>query len=81
MPRASGTSAAWWVSASMRWTRCYEDPNLTDNPTLPGKNEYGDQNQERKYNDKLPEVLQALAGLAHSGERIQCGADWRDLDG
>src|SRR3974390_1213364 len=41
----------------------FEDPNLTDNPTLPGKNEFGDQNQEHKYNDKLPEVHDVMKGL------------------
>ena len=59
----------------------YEDPNLTDNPTLPGKNEYGDQNQERKYNDKLPEVLQTLAGLrtvANEYNAVLIGETWTD---
>jgi len=59
----------------------YEDPNLTDNPTLPGKNEYGDQEQERKYNDKLPEVLQALAGLrtvANEYNAVLIGETWTD---
>jgi len=59
----------------------YEDPNLTDNPTLPGKNEYGDQEQERKYNDKLPEVLQALAGLrtvADEYSAVLIGETWTD---
>ena len=46
----------------------FEDPNLTDNPTLPGKDEYGDQNQERKYNDKLPEVHSRDEGSAQGRE-------------
>ena len=59
----------------------YEDPNLKDNPTLPDKNEYGDQEQERKYNDKLPEVLQALAGLrkvANEYDAVLIGETWTD---
>ena len=59
----------------------YEDPNLTNNPTLPGKDEYGDQNQERKYNDKLPEVFQALAGLrtvANEYNAVLIGETWTD---
>ena len=59
----------------------YEDPNLTDNPPEPGTDEYGDQNQERKYNDKLPEVLQALAGLrkvANEYDAVLIGETWTD---
>ncbi len=59
----------------------YEDPNLTNNPTLPGKDEYGDQNQERKYNDKLPEVFQTLAGLrtvANEYNAVLIGETWTD---
>ncbi len=58
----------------------FEDPNLTDNPTLPGKNEYGDQNQERKYNDKLPEVHDVMKGPAQGRQSLQRGPDRRDLD-
>jgi alpha-glucosidase len=41
----------------------FEDPNLQDNPVLPGKNEFGDPNMENKYNDKLPEVHSELKKL------------------
>ncbi|HTC50185.1 MAG TPA: alpha-glucosidase [Candidatus Aquilonibacter sp.] len=41
----------------------FEDPNLHDNPVLPGKNELGDPNMENKYNDKLPEVHTELKKL------------------
>src|ERR1700685_3817190 len=34
----------------------YEDPNLTDNPVLPGTDKFGRPNQDEKYNKKLPEV-------------------------
>ena len=41
----------------------FEDPNLTDNPTLPGKDKFGRPNMQEKYNKKLPEVHIALQGL------------------
>jgi alpha-glucosidase len=41
----------------------FEDPNLHDNPVLPGKNEFGDTNMDNKYNDKLPEVHVELKKL------------------
>ena len=57
----------------------FEDPNLTDNPTLKGKNEYGDQNQERKYNDKLPEVHDVMKGLRKTADQynaVLIGETW-----
>ena len=57
----------------------FEDPNLTDNPTLPGKNEFGDQNQERKYNDKLPEVHDVMKGLRKTADQynaVLIGETW-----
>ena len=33
----------------------FEDPNLHDNPVLPGKTDLGDPKMDNKYNDKLPE--------------------------
>jgi len=57
----------------------FEDPNLTDNPTLPGKNEFGDQNQERKYNDKLPEVHDVMKGLRNAANpynAVLIGETW-----
>ena len=57
----------------------FEDPNLTDNPTLPGKNEYGDQNQERKYNDKQPEVHDVMKGLRKAADQynaVLIGETW-----
>jgi len=41
----------------------FEDPNLTDNPVLPGKDKFGRPNMEEKYNKKLPEMHVALQGL------------------
>jgi len=57
----------------------FEDPNLTDNPVLPEKNAYGDQKQVEKYNKKLPEVFEALAGLrtvADEYNAVLIGETW-----
>lgn len=57
----------------------FEDPNLTDNPTEPGKNAYGDQKQQHLYNSKLPEVQQMLAGLrtvANEYNSVLIGETW-----
>ncbi|HEY1265248.1 MAG TPA: alpha-amylase family glycosyl hydrolase [Terriglobales bacterium] len=37
-------------------SRLFEDPDLHDDPLLPGHNAYGDPNIEHKYTDNLPEV-------------------------
>lgn len=44
-------------------SRLYEDPNLHDDPILPGHNAYGDPNIEHKYTDNLPEVHDTLREL------------------
>ena len=44
-------------------SRLYEDPNLHDDPILPGKNAYGDPNIQHKYTDDLPEIHDALKEL------------------
>jgi alpha-glucosidase len=41
-------------------SRLFEDPNLHDDPILPGKNAYGDPNILHKYTDNLPEVHDVL---------------------
>jgi alpha-glucosidase len=41
-------------------SRLFEDPNLHDDPYLPGRNAYGDRNIEHKYTDDLPEVHDVL---------------------
>ena len=41
-------------------SRLYEDPNLRDDPYLPGHNAYGDRNIQHKYTDDLPEVHDVL---------------------
>lgn len=44
-------------------SRLFEDPNLHDDPILPGANAYGDPNIEHKYTDNLPEVHRVLREL------------------
>lgn len=59
----------WWYKRGVSGFRLdavdtlFEDPNLHDNPVLPGKNAFGDPIEEKKYNTKLPEVHDALRGL------------------
>ncbi|MBZ5681340.1 MAG: alpha-glucosidase [Acidobacteriia bacterium] len=59
----------WWYKRGVAGFRLdavdtlFEDPNLRDNPTVPGKNSYGDPLQDRVNNTKLPEVHDALRGL------------------
>jgi alpha-glucosidase len=61
-----------------------EDPNLKDNPIVPGKNKYGDPEMENVYNDKLPEVHQVLQGLrkvADENNAVLIGETWtKDID-
>ncbi len=54
----------------------FEDPDLHDNPVLPGKNDLGDPNMENKYNDKLPEVhteLKKLRKVADENNAVLIG--------
>jgi alpha-glucosidase len=59
----------WWYKRGVAGFRLdavdtlFEDPNLHDNPVLPGKNAFGDPFEEKKYTTKLPEVHDALRGL------------------
>jgi len=56
-------------------SRLFEDPNLHDDPILPGKNAYGDPNIAHKYTDNLPEVHEVLREMrkvvnAYPGEPV-----------
>ena len=59
----------WWYKRGVAGFRLdavdtlFEDPDLRDNPLLPGTNQYGDPKTEDKYNKKLPEVHDVLQGL------------------
>lgn len=75
----------WWYKRGVSGFRLdavdtlFEDPNLRDNPVLPGKNAFGDPIQEKKYNIKLPELHQALQGLrkvADENNAVLIGETW-----
>ena len=59
----------------------YEDPKLTDNPTIPGTDKFGRPNQDEKYDKKLPEVhgaLQRLRKVADETHAVLIGETWTD---
>jgi len=59
--------------------RMFEDPDLRDNPVLPGTTEYGDPRTESKYNAKLPEMHDELKGLrkvADEHNAVLIGETW-----
>jgi alpha-glucosidase len=80
----------WWYRRGVAGFRLdavdtlFEDPNLHDNPILPGKNRYGDPNMENRYNTKLPElhdVLQRLRQVADEHDAVLIGETWtKDID-
>ena len=80
----------WWYKRGVAGFRLdavdtlFEDPDLHDNPVVPGKNAYGDPLQERKYNTKLPEVHEALRDLrkvADESGAVLIGETWtKDVD-
>jgi len=65
----------WWYNRGVAGFRLdavdtlFEDPNLRDNPVLPGKNVYGDPNMVNQYNIKLPEVHDVLKGLRQVADK------------
>jgi alpha-glucosidase len=75
----------WWYKRGVAGFRLdavdtlYEDPNLADNPILPGTNKQGDPNEENKYNSKFPEVhdaLQKLRKVADESDAVLIGETW-----
>jgi len=79
-----GTSE-WWYKRGVAGFRLdavdtlFEDPNLTNNPVLAGKNKLGDPNMDNKYNDKLPEVHDVMRGLrqaANPYDAVLIGETW-----
>src|SRR5271166_4514184 len=75
----------WWYNRGVSGFRLdavdtlFEDPNLHDNPVLPGRSPLGDPNQESKYNQKLPEVHDVLRGLrkvADESNAVLIGETW-----
>jgi alpha-glucosidase len=77
----------WWYKRGVAGFRLdavdtlFEDPDLRDNPILPGLNKYGDPEMEDKYNKKLPEVhevLQALRKVADENGAVLIGETYTD---
>ena len=75
----------WWYDKGVAGFRLdavdtlFEDPNLHDNPVLPGKNAFGDPKMKNVYNDKLPEVhdvLQGLRKVADQYNAVLIGETW-----
>ena len=75
----------WWYKRGVSGFRLdavdtlFEDPQLRDNPLLPGKNAYGDPIQDRIYNTKLPEVhdvLRDLRKIADQYGAVLIGETW-----
>ena len=75
----------WWYDKGVAGFRLdavdtlFEDPNLHDNPVLPGKNDFGDPNMKNVYNDKLPEVHDVLRGLRKVADKynaVLIGETW-----
>ncbi|HEX3104411.1 MAG TPA: alpha-glucosidase [Terriglobales bacterium] len=80
----------WWYERGVAGFRLdavdtlFEDPDLHNNPVLPGKNQYGDPNMQNLYNTKLPElhgVLQRLRQVADKYDAVLIGETWtKDID-
>ena len=75
----------WWYRRGVAGFRLdavdtmYEDPDLRDNPILPGKNKFGDPNMQDMYNKKLPELHEALTNLrkvADEHDAVLIGETW-----
>ncbi len=57
----------------------FEDPNLTDNPVLPGTDKFGRPNMEEKYDKKLPEVHDVMRKLRSTADEygsVLIGETW-----
>ena len=88
--RAMFDVTRWWYRRGVAGFRLdavdtlFEDPDLHDNPILPGKNRYGDPNMHNRYNTKLPElhdVLQRLRQVADEHDAVLIGETWtKDIE-
>jgi len=59
----------------------FEDPDLKDNPIVPGKNEFGDPEMINKFNDNLPQVhdeLRRLRKATDANGQVLIGETWTD---
>src|SRR6266567_4264855 len=80
----------WWYKRGVAGFRLdavdtlFEDPDLKDNPVLPGKNRYGDPNMQNANNTKLPElhdILRRLRQVADEHDAVLIGETWtKDID-
>lgn len=77
----------WWYQRGVAGFRLdavdtlFEDPQLQDDPVLPGKTKFGDPRLERVFNNKLPqvhEVLQGLRKVADEHGAVLIGETWTD---
>ena len=75
----------WWYKRGVAGFRLdavdtiFEDPDLRDNPVLPGKNAHGDPKEEDIYNAGLPgvhDVLQRLRKVADGYNAVLVGETW-----
>jgi alpha-glucosidase len=75
----------WWYNRGVSGFRLdavdtiFEDPDLRDNPALPGTTKFGDPKTEHKYNTKLPgvhDVLQNLRKVADEHNAVLIGETW-----
>ncbi|HWZ82088.1 MAG TPA: alpha-amylase family glycosyl hydrolase, partial [Terriglobales bacterium] len=75
----------WWYKRGVSGFRLdavdtlFEDPALTDNPVLEGKNAQGDPNTNEIHNKKLPEVhdvLKKLRVAADESDAVLIGETW-----
>jgi alpha-glucosidase len=75
----------WWYKRGVAGFRLdavdtlFEDPDLRDNPVLPGLNKYGDPKEQNVYNTKLPEVhdvLRDLRKVADESNAVLIGETW-----
>ena len=75
----------WWYKRGVAGFRLdavdtlFEDPDLRDNPVLPGTNKFGDPKTEEKYNKKLPgvhDVLRNLRKVADEHDAVLIGETW-----
>ena len=77
----------WWYQRGVAGFRLdavdslFEDPNLQDDPILPGLTVYGDLQVDHKFTQKLPEVHLALKGLRAVADKynaVLIGETWTD---
>ncbi len=75
----------WWYKRGVAGFRLdavdtlFEDPDLRDNPVLPGKNKYGDPLTQEIHNKKLPgvhDVLKNLRKVADENDAVLIGETW-----